>query len=79
MPSLEDRCHHVDGAGAIGLCDRPQRLVGARVAATAILGSMLFAEPFTVMVAIGIAVIIGGVVLVETGSHQQSGTEHKAA
>lgn len=39
------------------------------VAATAALGALLFGEPFTIVIALGIAMIVGGVVLVETGSH----------
>ncbi|MFF2267407.1 DMT family transporter [Cellulosimicrobium cellulans] len=41
----------------------------AGVSITAILGSLLFAEPFTLLIAVGIAVIVAGVILVETGSH----------
>ncbi|RSM43777.1 QacE family quaternary ammonium compound efflux SMR transporter [Amycolatopsis balhimycina DSM 5908] len=45
----------------------------AGVALTAVMGAVLFAEPFTPLIAIGIAAVIGGVVLVETGH----GTESK--
>lgn len=41
----------------------------AGVALTAVLGTVLFDEPFPLLVGIGIAVVIAGVVLVETGSH----------
>jgi len=39
----------------------------AGVALTAILGAVLFAEPFTLLIGVGIAAVIAGVVLVETG------------
>jgi len=39
----------------------------AGVALTAVLGTVLFAEPFTPLIGIGIAAVIAGVVLVETG------------
>lgn len=39
----------------------------AGVALTAILGAVLFAEPFTPLVGVGIATVIAGIVLVETG------------
>ena len=39
----------------------------AGVALTAILGSLIFGEPFTFLIGLGIAVVIAGVVLVETG------------
>jgi small multidrug resistance pump len=39
----------------------------AGVALTAVLGTVLFAEPFTPLIGIGIATVIAGVVLVETG------------
>ena len=39
----------------------------AGVALTAVLGAALFAEPFTPLIGIGIAAVIAGVVLVETG------------
>jgi small multidrug resistance pump len=38
-------------------------------AATAVLGSMIFGDPFTTAVVAGIALIIGGVLLIEFGSH----------
>lgn len=38
------------------------------VAATAVLGKFLFGQPFTWLMALGIALIIGGVLLIETGS-----------
>ena len=37
------------------------------VALTAILGALIFGEPFTFLIAVGIAIVIAGVVLVETG------------
>ena len=38
------------------------------VALTAVLGKFLFKQPFTWLMALGIALIIGGVLLIETGS-----------
>ncbi|ROZ98487.1 multidrug efflux SMR transporter [Gordonia sp. OPL2] len=38
------------------------------VAATAVLSTVLFGESFTVLMGIGIALIVAGVLLVETGS-----------
>ena len=43
----------------------------AGVALTAVLGTLLFAEPFTFLIGLGIAVVIGGVVLVETGHSKE--------
>lgn len=37
------------------------------VALTAILGALIFGEPFTFLIAVGIAIVIACVVLVETG------------
>ena len=39
----------------------------AGVALTAVLGSVIFGEPFTFAIGLGIAIVIAGVVLVETG------------
>ena len=39
------------------------------VAATAVLGRVLFRDHISLMTAIGLAVIVGGVILVEAGSH----------
>lgn len=39
-------------------------------AATAVIGSIVFGEPFTVPIAIGIGLIIAGVLVVELGSHR---------
>ncbi|MDN3242077.1 DMT family transporter [Glycomyces tritici] len=39
------------------------------VALTAVFGTLLFDEPFTLLIGIGIAFVIAGVVMVETGSH----------
>lgn len=39
------------------------------VAATAVLGRVLFRDHISVMTAIGLAVIVGGVFLVEAGTH----------
>ena len=39
----------------------------AGVSLTAIIAAIIFAEPFTLLIAIGIALVIAGVVLVETG------------
>ena len=44
----------------------------AGVALTAVLGTVLFAEPFTLLIGVGIAAVIAGVVLVETG-HSSEG------
>jgi small multidrug resistance pump len=40
----------------------------AGVALTALAGRVLFKEPFTWLMALGVALIIGGVLLVETGA-----------
>lgn len=40
------------------------------VATTAILAVPLFGDPFTLTMAVGIAILIAGVVLVEVGHHQ---------
>jgi small multidrug resistance pump len=40
-------------------------------AATAVLAAGIFGDPFTWPIAAGIALIIGGVLLVEVGSHQR--------
>ncbi|MEB4616485.1 SMR family transporter, partial [Leucobacter sp. M11] len=40
----------------------------AGVALTALLGSLLFSEPFSWVMAAGIALIVGGVVLVQSGA-----------
>lgn len=40
----------------------------AGVALTAVLGALLFREPFTWIMAAGIALIVGGVVLVQVGA-----------
>lgn len=39
------------------------------IAATAVLGHLIWDDPLTWMMALGIALIIGGVLLVETGAH----------
>ncbi len=39
------------------------------VACTALLGAALFGEPLTVVMGVGLAFIIGGIMLVELGSH----------
>lgn len=39
----------------------------AGVALTAVIASFLFGEPFTFLIGLGIAIVIAGVVLVETG------------
>lgn len=39
------------------------------VALTAILGRFLFGQPFTWLMALGVALIAGGVLLIETGAH----------
>jgi small multidrug resistance pump len=43
----------------------------AGVSLTAIIAAIIFAEPFTLVIALGIALVIAGVVLVETG-HQKA-------
>lgn len=40
------------------------------IALTAVLAAFIFGDPFTVPIAAGIALIIGGVLLVEFGSHR---------
>lgn len=40
------------------------------VALTAVLAAFLFGDPFTWLIALGIAVVIAGVLLVELGSHK---------
>ncbi len=39
-------------------------------ALTAVLGTVIFGEPFTMLILVGIVLIIGGVLLVELGSHR---------
>jgi small multidrug resistance pump len=39
----------------------------AGVALTAVIASVIFGEPFTVLIGLGILIVIAGVVLVETG------------
>ena len=46
------------------------------VALTAVLSMLVFGEPITVLVALGIALIMVGVLLVELGA-QRAGTQHK--
>lgn len=48
------------------------------VALTAVLSTVLFAEPFTPLMTAGIALIIGGVLLVEIGSHRAAPQPAKA-
>lgn len=56
------------GAGmALGVAYGIWAAVG--VALTAILGRLIFNQPFTWVMALGIALIMGGVLLVETGAH----------
>ncbi|UNX55776.1 SMR family transporter [Georgenia sp. TF02-10] len=45
------------------------------VALTAALSSVIFGEPFTLLMTAGIALIIGGVLLVELGSHRAAAEE----
>ena len=47
------------------------------VAATAVLSSVLFAEAFTSPMVIGLLLIVGGVVLVDVGSHRPSPEESR--
>ena len=46
------------------------------VALTAVLSMLVFGEPITVLVALGIALIMAGVLLVEVGA-QRAGAQHK--
>ncbi|MDO4655766.1 multidrug efflux SMR transporter [Actinomyces sp.] len=46
------------------------------VVLTAVLSMLVFGEPITVLVALGIALIMVGVLLVELGA-QRAGTQHK--
>ena len=46
------------------------------VALTAVLSMLVFGEPMTLLVALGIALIMAGVLLVEVGA-QRAGTQHK--
>lgn len=39
------------------------------VALTAVLSTVIYDEPFTWVMAVGLALIMGGVLLVETGAH----------
>lgn len=39
------------------------------VALTAVLAALVFSDPFTVLMGLGIVLVIGGVLLVELGSH----------
>ena len=41
----------------------------AGVALTALLGRLLFGEPFTWVMGVGVALIMGGVLLIEVGAH----------
>lgn len=41
----------------------------AGVALTALLGRVLFAEPFTWVMGLGVVLIMGGVLLIEVGAH----------
>lgn len=43
----------------------------AGTAITALLGTAIFGEPFTLAIAIGIGLIIAGVLMVELGSHPE--------
>jgi small multidrug resistance pump len=45
----------------------------AGVALTAVLGTVVFGEPFTFLIGLGICIVIAGVVLVETGSSAKGG------
>jgi len=44
-------------------------------AATAVLGALIFGDPFTWAIAVGIGLIIAGVLLVELGSHPDAPAE----
>jgi small multidrug resistance pump len=41
------------------------------VALTAVLAALVFDDPFTLQIALGIALVFAGVLLVETGSHER--------
>jgi small multidrug resistance pump len=41
----------------------------AGVALTAVLGKVIFKQPFTWVMALGVALIMGGVLLIEIGAH----------
>lgn len=68
---------YVGAFGLLGLVLREGVPVGVAYGAwaalgvvlVAVFGALLFGEPFTAMTALGIACIIGGVLLVELGSH----------
>lgn len=47
----------------------------AGVALTAVFGAVLFAEPFTLLIGLGIAVVVAGIVLVETGHRRATAEE----
>ncbi len=49
------------------------------VALTAVLSAVIFGEPFTALMAVGIVLIIGGVLLVELGSHRAAATTEAGA
>lgn len=48
------------------------------VALTAVLASVIFGEPFTLSIGIGIAIVVAGVVLVETGQSTPSSNMKEA-
>ncbi|MCI0153549.1 DMT family transporter [Dermacoccus nishinomiyaensis] len=45
------------------------------VALTAFVGTVVFGEPFTLMMGCGVALVIGGVIMVEVGSDAQAPAE----
>ncbi|MGW3797422.1 DMT family transporter [Dermacoccus nishinomiyaensis] len=45
------------------------------VALTAFVGTVVFGEPFTLMMGCGVALVIGGVIMVEVGSDSQAPAE----
>ncbi|MDQ1204932.1 multidrug efflux SMR transporter [Microbacterium sp. SORGH_AS_0862] len=51
----------------------------AGVALTAVLGSVVFGEPFTFLIGLGITIVIVGVVLVETGHEKTVSTNPEVA
>ncbi|MDY0829732.1 SMR family transporter [Microbacterium sp. BG28] len=51
----------------------------AGVALTAVLGSVVFGEPFTILIGLGIAIVIAGVVLVETGHEKPASASTEVA
>ena len=49
------------------------------VALTAVLAAMVFGDPFTVRMSLGIILVVAGVLLVETGSHGDTNATEEVA